>query len=39
MPSNIVQTHECVDLDKARLIINLIGITRFIVINKELIAD
>ena len=39
MPGNNVQTHECVDLDKAKLATNLISFTRFIIINKELIAD
>ena len=39
MTNNNVQTHECMDLNKAKLVTDLISITEFIVINRELTAD
>ena len=36
---NNAQTHECMDLNKAKLITDLISFTGFIVINRELTAD
>ena len=39
MPDNNAQVHECMDLNKAKLITDLISFTKFIIINKELTAD
>ena len=36
---NNVQTHKCMDLNKAKFVTDLISFTGFIVINKELTTD
>ena len=39
VPGNNVQTHEYMDLDKAKPVTDLISFTKFVMINKELTAD